>query len=99
MSDLPEGTTATKDISHGWSKKQPAPLEERDEGHIQQSTATSTSHMPLSRAVKLSDRTNETATSVKRTSMWGRTSVCILRFLRSNWSFHMLLKLKVYHKQ
>jgi hypothetical protein len=80
MSDLPEGTVATEDISHGWSKKHPAPLEEQHEGHIQESTATSTSHMPLSRAVKLSDRTSETATSVQRASMWGRTSVCILCF-------------------
>lgn len=75
---LPEGTIAKKDISQGRSKKHPAPVEERVDSQIPQSTASSASHVPLSRAIKLSDRTSEMTPSVNRASMWGRTSVCIL---------------------
>ncbi|XP_078164848.1 rho GTPase-activating protein 6-like isoform X2 [Carex rostrata] len=70
---LPEGTIAKKDISQGRIKKHPAPVEERDDSQIPQSTA-SASHVPLSRAIKLSDRTSEMTPSVNRASMWGRTS-------------------------
>ncbi|KAJ4796230.1 Rho GTPase activation protein (RhoGAP) with PH domain-containing protein [Rhynchospora pubera] len=68
---IPDGTIA-KDVSQGWSKQHLVPVEEPNESQIQQSTASSGSH--VSRTIELSDRTSEMEHSGKRASMWGRTS-------------------------